>query len=60
MFKIKRKSTGEILRVLDVYFDPTYHYIYFLVWENDAWCWHEARYYIQPNYEIKEKEKKDD
>lgn len=57
MFKVKRISTGEILQVLDVYFDPTYHYTYFLVWENNNWRWREARNYVPPNYEPEEKEK---
>lgn len=56
MFKVKRASTGEILQVLDVYFDPMYKFTYFLVWENDGWRWREARYYVPPNYEPLNKE----
>lgn len=50
MFKAKRKSTGEILQVLDVYLSDI-GATFFLVWENDGWRWRPADSFVPPNYE---------
>lgn len=57
MFKVKRKDTGEIYQVLDVYYQELYHQTYFLVWDNNGWRWRPATSFVPPNYEAKEEGK---
>lgn len=51
MFKVKRIKTGEILQVLDTWFDELFHQTYFLVWENNGWRWRPASNFAPPNWE---------
>lgn len=50
MFKAKRKSTGEILQILDTYLDESLGTTFFLIWENDGWRWRPAQAFVPPNY----------
>lgn len=54
MFKVKRRLTGEIHMVLDVYVEDLHGVTYFLIWENDGWRWRPADSFVPPNYERKE------
>lgn len=51
MFRVKRIKTGEILQVLDTWFDELFHQTYFLVWENNGWRWRLASNFAPPNWE---------
>ena len=51
MFRVKRIKTGEILQVLDTWFDELFHQTYFLVWENNGWRWRPASSFVPPNWE---------
>lgn len=53
MFKVKRIKTGEILQVLDTWFDELFHQTYFLVWENNGWRWRPASSFVPPGIEVK-------
>lgn len=55
MFKVKRKDTGEIVQVLDTYFEELFHQTYFFIWENDGWRWRPAKNFVPPNWEAKDK-----
>ena len=48
MFKVKNKSTGEIIQVLHAYADD-FGNTWFLIWENNGWRWRNAKNYIPPN-----------
>lgn len=52
MFKAKRKDTGEILQVLDVWFDELFHKTYFFVWDKGGWRWRPADKFVPPGIEI--------
>lgn len=54
MFNAKRKTTGEIFQILDVYCDPVNAATFFLIWENDGWRWRPANGFVPPNYVEKE------
>ena len=51
MFKVKRIDNQKIYQVLDTHCEPTFHFTYFLIWENDGWRWRPADKFVPPNYE---------
>lgn len=54
MFKAKRKSTGEIHQILDVYTDNELDITYFFLWENGDWRWRPASSFVPPNYNLED------
>lgn len=56
MFKAKRKSTGEIHQILDVYTDNEINVTYFFLWENNDWRWRPASSFVPPNYNLDKNE----
>ena len=57
MFNVKRKSTGEIFKILDVYTDAVLNVTYFFLWENGDWRWRPASSFVPPNVNIDKQEK---
>ena len=55
MFKVKRRLTGEIHTVLDVYVEDVHGVTFFLIWENDGWRWRPADNFVPPNYNNEKK-----
>lgn len=51
MFKVKRKSNGEIITVLDTYCEPDLGTTFFLIWDNAGWRWRPADNFVPPNWE---------
>ena len=56
MFNAKRKSTGEIYQILDVFTDNELNVTYFLIWENNDWRWRPASSFVPPNINIDKQE----
>lgn len=56
MFNAKRKSTGEIHQILDVFTDSELNVTYFLIWENNDWRWRPASGFVPPNVNIDKQE----
>ena len=56
MFNAKRKSTGEIHQILDVFTDNELNVTYFLIWENNDWRWRPASRFVPPNVNIDKQE----
>ena len=54
MFKAKRKSTGEIFQILDVFTPNELDVTYFLIWENNDWRWRPASSFVPPNYNLED------
>ena len=53
MFRVKNKTTNEIIQVLDTMCDD-YGKTWFLIWQN-KWVWRAADIFVPPNYEVKYK-----
>ena len=53
MFRVKNKTTNEIIQVLDTMCDD-YGKTWFLIWQN-KWVWCAADIFVPPNYEVKYK-----
>ena len=49
MFKVKNKTTNEIVQVLDTYCDE-YGKTWFLLWVKNKWAWRSADLFVPPNY----------
>lgn len=53
MFRVKNKTTNEIVQVLDTICDD-YGKTWFLIWQN-KWVWRSANIFVPPNYKVKYK-----